>query len=82
MELTWYQIQIKHLPILKCELFPSYFALAPATALVPSVDKSSSKLFPIPVNDTSQEFKKEMCDALRSHCEVQGHEKWDKRFFL
>ena len=64
MESTWYQIQIKHLPILKCELFPSYSALALAIALVPSFDNLSSKLFPIPVNDTSQEFKKEMHESL------------------
>ena len=86
MESIWYQIQIKHLPIYfhihyKCELFPSYSALALATALVPSFDNSSSKLFPIPVNDTSEEFKKEMHEALRSHCEVQGHEEWDTLYF-
>ena len=32
----------------------------------------------IPVNDTSQKFKKEMHEYLRSHCEVQGCEEWDK----
>ena len=32
----------------------------------------------IPVNDTSQEFKKEMHEALRIHYEVQGCEEWDK----
>lgn len=64
----------------ECELFPSYSALALATAIVPSFDNSSSKLSPIPVEDTSQEIKKERHEYLRSHCEVQGREEWDKLY--
>lgn len=64
----------------ECELSPSYSALALATALVPSFDNSSSNLLPIPVEDTSQEIKKERHESLRSHCEVQGREEWDKLY--
>lgn len=62
------------------ELSPSYSAVALATALVPSFDDSSSKLLPIPVEDTNKEIKKERHESLRSFCEVQGHEEWDKLY--
>ena len=53
---------------------PSYSVVALVTTLVPSFDDSFYKLFPIPIEDTNQEIKKERHESLRSFYEVQGHE--------
>eukprot|EP01018_Ginkgo_biloba_P007661 Gb_18677 [translate_table: standard] len=63
-----------------CKQSPTLPVLALATAFVPALDNSSSKLLPIPIEDNLdmiEEKQKERHTSLQNHCDLESHGEGD-----